>query len=59
MFKIGCDLFQQSGRGNSCTPMDSWWLIDADDIMLKIEDPIMEKVTANRIKYIFNVKMAD
>ena len=44
MFEIGCDLFQQSGHGNSYKPMDSWWLIDADDIMYRIEDPSMEKL---------------
>ena len=59
MFEIGCDLFQQSGHGNSYKPMDSWWLIDADDIMYRIEDLSMEKVTANRIKYIFDEKMAE
>ena len=58
MFEIGGDLFQQSGHGNSYTLMDSWWLIDADDIMYRIEDPSMEKVTANRIKYIVDHKMA-
>ena len=37
--------------------MDDWWLIDSDDFIKQIADPVIKKVSANRIKYVFS--MAD
>ena len=37
--------------------MDEWWLIGSDDFIKQIADPVIEKVSANRIKYVFS--MAD
>ena len=30
--------------------MDEWWLIDSDDLIKPIADPVIEKVSTNRIK---------
>ena len=54
---MGCDLFTNTGKCNIYKPMDEWWLIDSDDFIKQIADPVIEKVSANRIKYVFT--MAD
>ena len=51
-FEIGCDLFSQ--KGNAFTESDKWWLIDMQDIFKPLNDPLVVKVTSNRIKYIFS-----
>ena len=49
--------FSNTGKCNIYKPMDEWWLIDSDDFIKQIADPVIEKVSANRIKYVFS--MAD
>ena len=53
---MGCDLFIRTGRGNEYKPNDDWWLIEEDDFLKKVENPVMEKVSKNRIKYHFNIE---
>ena len=55
MFELGCDLFSNTGKCNIYKPMDEWWLIDSDDFIKQIADPVIEKVSANRIKYVFSM----
>ena len=53
---MGCDLFIRTGRGNEYKPNDDWWLIEEDDFLKKVENPVMEKVSKNRIKYHFDIE---
>ena len=55
-FEISCDLFAQTGRGNNYKPMDKWWLVDHEDMVKKIKDPSIEKVSANRLRYLFDIE---
>ena len=40
-------------KGECYKPMEKWWLIDSDDVLQPIEEPVIVKVSANRIKYMF------
>ena len=51
-FEIGCDLFNK--KGDAFTESNKWWLIDMQDIFKPLNDPLVVKVTSNRIKYIFS-----
>lgn len=57
VFEVGCDLFSNTGKLNIYKPIEKWWFIEQIDFLKRIADPIMERVSANRIKYIFT--MAD
>lgn len=57
MFEIGLDLFTKTGHGNAYKQMDKWWLLDVEDIISKIDDPEIIKVTSNRIKYVFKDRL--
>ena len=50
-FEIGCDLFVK--KGENYTEMDKWWLLDVDDMMKEIEDPVVVRVTSKRSNFIF------
>ena len=54
-FKVGFDLFTQTGRSGIYKPMDEWWMVDTVDILKRIKDPAIEKVTSNRVKYHFKI----
>ena len=54
---MGCDLFIRTGRGDEYQPVDDdWWLIEEEDFLKKVENPVMEKVSKNRIKYHFDIE---
>ena len=55
MFELGCDLFSNTGKCNKYKLMDEWWLIDSDDFIKQIADPVIEKVSTNGIKYVFSM----
>lgn len=55
-FEIGCDLFVATGRGNTYKIMDEWWLIDALEVIKELCEPVVEKVSANRVKYHFKIE---
>ena len=52
VFEIGCDLFTKADK-EGYKKMEEWWLIDLDEFINPIDDPVIVKVTANRVKYIF------
>ena len=55
-FEVGFDLFSQTGCSGTYKPMDEWWMVDTIDIVKRINDPHIEKVTSNRVKYHFEVE---
>ena len=55
-FELGFDLFTQTGRSGTYKPMDEWWMVNTIDIIKRINDPQIEKVTSNRVKYHFELE---
>ena len=55
-FEVGFDLFAETGRSGNYKPMDEWWMVDSIDIIKRIPDPAIEKVTSNRVKYHFKLE---
>ena len=51
-FELGCDIFTR--KGDAFKMEEKWWLIDTYDFCGKIREPVVVKVTANRIKYVFS-----
>ena len=51
-FELGCDIFTR--KGDAFKIEDKWWLIDTYDVCGRIREPVVVKVTVNRIKYMFS-----
>ena len=59
MFEVRCDLFERNPKGGSFHIMDKWWLIDTQDFLKEMPDPVIVKVTLKRFNYIFDDKSLD
>ena len=54
MFEVGCDLFVKNPKGDSYKEMDKWWLLDIDDVVKEMSDPVVVKVTSKRCNFLFS-----
>ena len=54
-FEVGFNLYTQTGRSGIYKPMEEWWMVDSIDIIKCVDDPVIEKVTSNRVKYHFKL----
>ena len=53
-FEIGCDLFVKNPKSESYKQMDKWWLIDSNDVLEKLKEPVVVKVTSKRSNSLFD-----
>ena len=53
-FEIGCDLFVKNPKSESYKKMDKWWLIDSNDVLEKLKEPVVVKVTSKRSNFLFD-----
>ena len=54
-FEVGFDLYTQTGRSGIYKPIEEWWMVDSIDIIKCVDDPFIEKVMSNRVKYHFKI----
>ena len=44
-------------KGDSYKEMDKWWLLDLDDIVKEMNDPVVVKVTSKCCNFLFSDSM--
>ena len=57
VYELGVIYFEPCMRDTSkYKKMMTWWLVDIDDVLSKLQNPTVEKISGKGILYSFNLK---
>ena len=57
IYKLGVIYFDSCTRDKTkFKKMSEWWLIDVGDVVCRLEPPVVEKISGQRVMYTFNLE---